>query len=126
MKEVMAVIRINMMNRTKKALGEAGISSFTATGGVHGRGKGDVDLKVMDGARQGYVEALSQLGREPRLIAKRSLTVIVPDNLVKKVVNTIMQVNRTGKPGDGKIFIMPVLEATRVRTGESGESVLDT
>lgn len=126
MKEVMAVIRINMMNQTKKALGEAGISSFTATGGVHGRGKGDVDLKVIEGARQGYAEALSQLGREPRLIAKRSLTVIVPDNLVKKVVNTIIQVNRTGKPGDGKIFIMPVLEATRVRTGECGESVLDT
>ncbi len=115
-----------MMNQTKKALGEAGISSFTATGGVHGRGKGDVDLKVIEGARQGYAEALSQLGREPRLIAKRSLTVIVPDNLVKKVVNTIIQVNRTGKPGDGKIFIMPVLEATRVRTGECGESVLDT
>ncbi|MCK5240942.1 P-II family nitrogen regulator [bacterium] len=126
MKEVMAVIRINMMNITKKALAEAGISSFTATGGVHGRGKGNVDFRVMHGAQQGYEEAVSQLGREPRLVAKRSLTVIVPDNLVKKVINTIMEVNRTGKPGDGKIFVMPVLEAARVRTGECGDGVLDT
>ncbi len=125
MKEVMAVIRINMMNITKKALSEAGISSFTATGGVHGRGKGNVDFKVMNGAQQGYEEAISQLGHEPRLVAKRSLTIIVPDSLVKKTVNTIMDVNRTNKPGDGKIFVMPVLEAARVRTGECGDSVLD-
>ncbi|MCK5161198.1 MAG: P-II family nitrogen regulator, partial [Candidatus Aureabacteria bacterium] len=47
MKEVMAVIRINKVNKTKKALAEAGISSFTATGKVLGRGKGMVDYRIL-------------------------------------------------------------------------------
>ena len=51
--------------------------------------------------------------------------VVVPDRLVHKTVNTIIKVNRTGKSGDGKIFIMPVWDSVRVRTGESGDQVLD-
>ena len=41
------------------------------------------------------------------------------------MVRTIIEVNRTGNPGDGKIFVMPVLDAFRVRTGESGDAALD-
>jgi nitrogen regulatory protein PII 2 len=44
---------------------------------------------------------------------------------VKKTVKTIMTVNHTGKSGDGKIFVMPVSDAIRVRTGEAGDAVLD-
>jgi nitrogen regulatory protein PII 2 len=44
---------------------------------------------------------------------------------VKTVVQTIIEVNQTGKPGDGKIFVLPVLDAIRVRTAESGDKVLD-
>jgi nitrogen regulatory protein PII 2 len=124
MKEVMAVVRINMMNKTKKALSEAGISSFTAKDCL-GRGKGLVDFKALKGAEQGYEEAIQQLGSGQRLISKRWLTVVVPNKLVKKVVDTIISVNQTGKSGDGKIFILPVTESIRIRTGEEGDITLD-
>ncbi len=124
MKEVMAVIRMNMINKTKKALAEAGISSITARDAL-GRGKGLVDLNMLKGAEQGYEEAISQLGQSQRLIPKRILFIVVPDKLVKKTVDTIIRVNQTGKSGDGKIFIMPIADSIRVRTGESGNSTLD-
>ena len=124
MKEIMAIVRINMMNKTKKALAEAGISSITARDAL-GRGKGLVDLTLLEGAEKGYEEAVAQLGQSQRLVPKRVFFVVVPDRLVHKTVNTIIKVNRTGKSGDGKIFIMPVWDSVRVRTGESGDQVLD-
>lgn len=124
MKEVMAIIRINMMNKTKQALLQADISSFTAREAL-GRGKGLIDFKALKGAEQGYEEAIQQLGSGQRLIPKRILFVVVPDKLVKKTVKVIIKVNQTGKSGDGKIFVMPVLDSIRIRTGEEGESTLD-
>jgi nitrogen regulatory protein PII 2 len=124
MKEVMAIVRINMMNKTKKALAEAGISSVTARDAL-GRGKGLVDLTLLEGAERGYEEAVAQLGQSQRLVPKRVFFTVVPDRLVPKTVQTIIEVNRTGKSGDGKIFIMPLGDAVRVRTGESGDQVLD-
>ena len=124
MKEIMAIVRINMMNQTKAALAEAGISSVTARDAL-GRGKGLVDLNLLEGAEKGYEEAIVQLGQSQRLIPKRIFFVVVPDRLVKKTVQTIMAVNRTGKSGDGKIFIMPIMDSVRVRTAESGDQVLD-
>ncbi|AEB08243.1 P-II family nitrogen regulator [Desulfobacca acetoxidans] len=124
MKEIMAIVRINMMNQTKKALAEAGISSITARDAL-GRGKGLVDLTLLEGAEKGYEEAVVQLGQTQRLVPKRVFFVVVPDRLVQKTVNTIIKVNRSGKSGDGKIFVMPVRDAVRVRTGESGDQVLD-
>ena len=125
MKEVMAVIRINKINKTKKALSEAGIAAFTATGKVLGRGKGMVDYRILHGAENGYPEAISQLGQGPRLVAKRLITVILPDDKVDLAVKTMIEVNQTGNAGDGKIFVMPVIDAVKVRTGESGDNVLD-
>ena len=124
MREVMAIIRMNMMNRTKKALSDAGIPSMTAKD-VLGRGKGLVDFKVLQGAEKGYEEAVAQLGQSQRLIPKRLLVLVVPEKLVKKTVQTIIKTNQTGKSGDGKIFVMPVSNSVSVRTGEGGESVLD-
>jgi len=124
MKEVMAIVRMNMMNVTKRALSEAGISSITARDAL-GRGKGLVDLQVLKGAEKGYEEAISQLGQSNRLIPKRAMIIIVPDKLVEKTVKTIIKVNRTGKKGDGMIFVLPSLDAIRVRTGERGDAVLD-
>ena len=124
MKEVMAIIRMNMMNQTKKALSDAGISSLTAREAL-GRGKGLVDLKLLKGAEQGYEEAISQLGQSQRLIPKRLLFIVVKDKMVEKTVKTIIKVNQTGKSGDGKIFIMPVSDSVRVRTGEKGDTTLD-
>jgi nitrogen regulatory protein PII 2 len=124
MKEIMAIVRINMMNQTKKALADAGISSITARDAL-GRGKGLVDLTLLEGAEKGYEEAVAQLGSSQRLIPKRIFFVVVPDRLVQKTVQTIIGVNRKGKSGDGKIFVMPVADSIRVRTGESGDPVLD-
>lgn len=124
MKDVVAIIRMNMMNKTKRALADAGIPSMTAREAL-GRGKGVVDFKILEGAEKGYEEAISQLGQSQRLIPKRMIIMAVPDKLVNKVVKTIISVNQTGKSGDGKIFVMPMLDAIRIRTGESGDTVLD-
>jgi nitrogen regulatory protein PII 2 len=124
MKEVVAVIRMNKMNRTKQALADAGIASFTAHK-VVGRGRGKVDYLLMRGAEAGCEEAIVQLGPGPKLIPKRLLDIVVPDELVPSVVRTIIETNQSGHPGDGKIFVMPVLDAMRVRTGESGPAALD-
>jgi nitrogen regulatory protein PII 2 len=124
MKEVMAVVRMNMINKTKIALADAGISSITARDAL-GRGKGLVDLNLLEGAERGYEEAISQLGQSQRLIPKRILFIVVPDKMVEKTVKTIIKVNQTGKSGDGKIFVVPVLDSVRVRTGENGNITLD-
>lgn len=124
MKEVMAIIRMNKINQTKKALVAVGISSMHARDCM-GRGKGLVDIQLLKGAELGYEEAISQLGNSQRLIPKRMISVVVPDALTDKTVSVIIAANQTGKSGDGKIFVMPVLDAVRVRTGESGNDALD-
>ncbi len=124
MKEVIAIVRMNMMNKTKCALAEAGLGSITARNAL-GRGKGMVDLQLLQGAEHGYEEAIAQLGQSQRLIPKRALLMVVNDDLVEKAVDTIIQTNQTGKSGDGVIYVMPCTEAVRVRTGERGEDTLD-
>jgi len=124
MKEIIAMIRMNMINKTKRALSDAGINSITVKEAL-GRGKGMVDISVLKGAEQGYEEAISQLGQSQRLVPKRAIIIAVPDNLVQTAVDTIIKTNSTGKSGDGKIFVMPILDVIRIRTGESGDKVLD-
>ncbi|NTW62691.1 MAG: P-II family nitrogen regulator [Chlorobiaceae bacterium] len=125
MKEIIAVIRINKMNETKQALVDAGIPAFTATGRVLGRGKGQVHYDILHGAEAGHPEAIAQLGNAPRLVSKRLLALVVPEELCKTAIDTIIKVNQTGKPGDGKIFVTPILETIRVRTGEKDEQALN-
>ena len=124
MKEIMAVIRLNMMNQTKQALAEAGFPAMTGTGRVQGRGKGLVDMSVLSAAQEGNETAIAMLGGGPRLIPKRILLLVVDDSQVDQAVAAIMSVNRTGHAGDGKIFISPVSEVYNIRTGKSGPSVL--
>jgi nitrogen regulatory protein PII 2 len=124
MKEIMAIIRMNKMNQTKRALADAGVASFTARK-VAGRGKGKVDYLLMKGAEAGCEEAIAQLGPGPKLVPKRLLDIVVADDLVPSVVRTIIAVNQSGHPGDGKIFVMPVTDAFRVRTGETADAALD-
>jgi nitrogen regulatory protein PII 2 len=124
MKEIMAIIRMNMVNQTKKALTEAGVSSITAREAL-GRGKGLVDVTLLKGAEQGYEEAISQLGQSQRLIPKRMLLIVSKEKYVKKIIKTIIKINQTGKSGDGKIFVMPVSDSISVRLGESGDATLD-
>ncbi|MBM9537729.1 P-II family nitrogen regulator [Desulfobulbus alkaliphilus] len=119
MKEVIAIVRMNMMNQNKKALTEAGVDAFF----VHeatGRGKGFVNPQVLKGASDGYEEAASLLGEKGKLYPKRLITIVVEDGFVDTVVETLIATNKTGKPGDGKVFVMPLVDAVRVRTGETG------
>jgi len=124
MREVMAIVRMNMMNKTKCALTEAGISSMTGKDCL-GRGKGLVDMHLLEGAEKGYEEAVAQLGQSGRLIPKRAILMVLPEKLVDKAVKTIIKVNQTGKSGDGMIFVMPCSDAVMVRTGEHGNDALD-
>ncbi|WP_285906954.1 P-II family nitrogen regulator [Pseudodesulfovibrio pelocollis] len=119
MKEVIAVVRMDMMNRTKAALTKAGVDAFFAHE-AQGRGKGFVNSGVLQGAKSGYEEAAAVLGEKGKLYPKRMVTVVVKDDMVGEVIEAIATVNRTGKPGDGKIFVLPINDAVRVRTGEKG------
>ena len=124
MKEIMAVIRMNMMNQTKQALTEAGISAFFARE-AQGRGKGLVNPALLEGAGKGYEEAAALLGEKGRLYPKRVVSVVVGDDDVPTVIDAIIAANKTGKPGDGKIFVLPVSDAVRVRTAEKGAKAID-
>jgi nitrogen regulatory protein PII 2 len=127
MKMIIAIIRMAKINETKAALAAVGLPSFMATGEVQGRGRGlglgpryqaiksDPELQ----------EQLAALGPEPRLKTKRMITLVVTDENCDKAVQTIIEANKTGNSGDGKVFVMPVAESIQVRTGDSGDAVLD-
>jgi len=126
MKEIIAIIRMNKVNATKKALADTGVCGLHAMK-VMGRGKIHVDLSVL--GEMGATEEIAgivtdSLSKGSRLIPKRMLTILVQDNEIDKVVNTIISVNKEGNKGDGKIFICPVLDAVRLRTGERGEMAI--
>ncbi|MFM9327669.1 P-II family nitrogen regulator [Paenibacillus mesotrionivorans] len=74
------------------------------------RGQGDL----------GHGVAAAFPGTGMKYIPKRLLNLIVQDEDVNLVVNTLMKINRTGQVGDGRIFICPIEDALRVRTGETG------
>lgn len=126
MKEIIAIIRMNKVNVTKKALADAGVCGLHAMK-VMGRGKMQVDFSMLDGigTREEIGGILADgLSTGTRLIPKRLLTILVKDEEVKKVVDTIIKVNKEGNRGDGKIFVAPVLDAARIRTGERGEDAV--
>lgn len=128
MKEVLAVIRMDMINKTKEALLLEGFSSLNCRK-ASGRGKKKVDFTIIEKMITEGVEIDSPVTAEViseghRLIPKRLISLVIKDDEVKKVVETIINTNSKGKPGDGKIFVMPVHDAIRVRTGESGEAAI--
>jgi nitrogen regulatory protein PII 2 len=120
MKNIMAIIRINKMNETKKALSDIDFPCFLATDKAMGRGKGKYDLKILEGAKAGHPEAIAKLGGSPPLSPRRILNIVVPDDKVDEVVQTIIDVNQASEAGDGKIFVTTEVDAIRVRTGETG------
>lgn len=126
MKEVLAVIRMNKINQTKNALAAAGFPSLTGSR-VMGRGSRPVDYEVVAaaaGAVEPLPEVIERLSAPPRLISKRMLSLVVPDDAVQKIVSLLIGVNQTGRAGDGKIFVLPVSDAYRVRTGDAGEKAV--
>lgn len=122
MKEVMAIVRQNKVNATKDALAEAGVPAFTCRK-VLGRGKKLIDMNLLKSIVEAGEIPTTPVGEyiseSTRLISKRVFTLIVDDLEVEKVVEAIIEVNSTGNPGDGKIFVLPVYENYRIRNGES-------
>ncbi|MDW7972842.1 MAG: P-II family nitrogen regulator [Thermodesulfovibrio sp.] len=138
MKEIIAIIRRDKTPETKRALEELGFPSMTLQG-VEGRGKqrGDTCTDELDSdLPKSYCTAVKlkptpstyalehTLPKVAIFVPKRMITMIVPDEMVDKIVNKIMEVNRTGRHGDGKIFVCPIEKAIRVRTGEEDERAI--
>ncbi len=123
MKEITAIIRTNKIQRTKDALVDAGYPSMTVKE-VLGRGKQRGlqhefchDLPEPEGDEEDVQPRVS-------FIPKRLLTIVVADEDVHALVDLLVEVNRTGNVGDGKIVVSPVTDAVRVRTSEAGKVAL--
>ncbi len=123
MKEIYAIIRINQVSDTKEALKTIGFPAVTVTP-VMGRGKqkGLVDEITFQLSPETIKKA--KQGGGMKYIPKHMLFIVVDDSAVPMVVETIIKVNQTGNIGDGRIFICPVEEAIRIRTGEKGTQAL--
>jgi nitrogen regulatory protein PII 2 len=120
-KEITAIIRMNKVQKTKDILLECGFPSFTVRR-VMGRGK-------QRGLCFEFNPPLPEPEKEAetciRFIPKRMFTIVVDDENVNEVVQKIIEVNQTGNPGDGKIFVSTISEAYRIRTGESGDATVN-
>ena len=110
MKLILAIIRPEKLDAAKEALVAAGIQGITVTS-VNGFGK-----------QLGYSEVYRGVAVEARLLPKVMLTLLVTEPMVPAVMTTLRQAALTGEIGDGKIVVLAVEEAMRIRTGETGEA----
>ncbi|MBI5665639.1 MAG: P-II family nitrogen regulator [Nitrospirae bacterium] len=137
MKEITAIIRRDKLPETKKVLDELGYSSLTIQS-VDGRGKqkGAMCAEMDSEMPESFCTTVKlkptpsayalehTLPKVALYVPKRMLTIVVPDDVVSKIVKSIIKVNQSGKRGDGKIFVSPIEGAVRVRTGEmNGEAI---
>jgi nitrogen regulatory protein PII 2 len=137
MKEITAIIRRDKLPETKKALEDIGYPSMTIQS-VEGRGKqkGAMCAEMDSEMPESFCTAVKlkptpstyaldhTLPKVALYVPKRLLTIVVPDDVVTTVVKCIIKVNRSGKAGDGKIFVSAIQNAVRVRTGEqNGEAI---
>ncbi len=113
MKKIEAIIRPEKLDAVKSALEAVG---FIGLNIVHVTGRG-VQKGIVHGGRGGETYTVDML---PKL----KIDVVVKDTDAQKVVDAIIGAAKTGNIGDGKIFIMPVEDVIRVRTGERGEDVV--
>ncbi|MFZ2455843.1 MAG: P-II family nitrogen regulator [Candidatus Altiarchaeia archaeon] len=116
MKEVIAIIRPNKISHTKEVLESVGFPSMTAES-VLGRGKQKGLGKEVSFALSPEME---NVVGDMSYIPKRMITLVVEDKDALLVAGIIMKTNHTGAIGDGRIFVCPVEDCVRVRTGERG------
>ncbi|MEW6672413.1 MAG: P-II family nitrogen regulator [Thermodesulfobacteriota bacterium] len=112
MKKVEAIIKPFKLDDVKEALNEIGLQGMTISE-VKGYGRQKGHKEIYRGAE--YVVDF---------IPKIKLEIVIDDGRVQAVVEKIQQAANTGKIGDGKIFVLPVEEAVRVRTGEKGKDAI--
>ena len=112
MKKIEAIIKPFKLDDVKQALSEIGIMGMTVTE-VKGHGR-----------QKGHKEIYRGAEYQVDFIPKTKIEIIVDQSMVDSVVKKILESARTGKIGDGKIFVMPVEEVIRVRTGETGKDAI--
>ncbi len=112
MKMVKAIIKPFKLDEVKDALAKIGVEGMTVSN-VKGFGR-----------QKGHSEIYRGSEYTVDLLPKVVLDICVPSDMVEKTVDTILESARTGKIGDGKIFVMPVEETYRIKTGESGTATL--
>jgi len=123
MKEVLAIIQMNKMEATKNALDVIGIPAITAYK-VTGRGK-QKGLQILHPTPLPTASLQDPAGQKSmKYIPKRMISVMVEDEFVPAVVAVITKVNRTGNFGDGRIFVCPIEQSVRIRTGERGNEAI--
>ncbi len=112
MKMIVAYIKPFKLDEVKAAVQEIGITGMSVT-----------EVKGF-GRQKGHTELYRGSEYHTDFIPKVKLEMVLPDELVERAVLAITEKGRTGKIGDGKIFVLPVDSALRIRTGETGNEVL--
>jgi len=112
MKKIEAIIKPFKLDEVKEALHEVGVQGLTVT-----EAKGF-------GRQKGHTELYRGAEYVVDFLPKVKIEVVVEDSLLERVVEAIQNAARTGRIGDGKIFVSDIVEAIRIRTGEKGSDAL--
>jgi nitrogen regulatory protein P-II 1 len=112
MKKVEAVVRPHLLDAVKAALQDVGIVGMTVS-----------EVKGF-GRQKGHTETYRGSEYKVDFLPKVKIDVVVPDDVVEKVVEAVLKTAKTGKFGDGKIFVTSLDNVVRIRTGERGEDAL--
>ncbi len=112
MKLVMAIIKPFKLDEVRQALTELGLQGMTVTE-VKGYGR-----------QKGHTEIYRGAEYAVNFLPKIKIEVVIPAKSVEKTVDAIVSAAKTGQIGDGKIFVLPVDQTVRIRTGETDESAL--
>ena len=112
MKQVTAIIKPFKLDEVREALAEVGVNGLTVT-----------EVKGF-GRQKGHTELYRGAEYVVDFLPKIRVEMVVADELVDGVIEAIVKAARTGKIGDGKIFVSDILQAIRIRTGETGDTAL--
>jgi nitrogen regulatory protein P-II 1 len=112
MKKIEAIIKPFKLDDVREALSEAGVSGLTVT-----------EVKGF-GRQKGHTELYRGAEYVVDFLPKVKVELVVAEKLVERCIEAISAAARTGKIGDGKIFVYPVEQVVRIRTGETGEAAI--
>ena len=112
MKKIEAIVKAEKLDEVKEALNKVGIHGMTATE-IRGFGR-----------QKGHVEVYRGTEYQVAFLPKIKIEVVVPDATIEEVTSTIINKAKTGKIGDGKLFLYSLEDVIRIRTGERGEAAI--
>jgi nitrogen regulatory protein P-II 1 len=112
MKKIEAIIQPHKLEEVKEAIKAIGVDGMTVTE-VRGHGR-----------QKGHKEVYRGMEYQVDLLPKIKLEIVIPDTRLDEVIRTLVTAARTGKIGDGKIFVYDIAEAIRIRNDDRGEAAL--